>query len=283
MNWTFALGVVGLVLGPGIARARSPGEERDHAAEVRAIFAVKCAGCHGPDLVKPQGRFGYVMDLRRVADNPEMVIPGRPDESELWILVAHGDMPPSDSPHGPLTAREKAMVREWIAAGAPAVRDVAPTPGVEQPAADRVPPSAGRRTIALLGKFHLLLLHFPIALVLAAGIAEVVVPRAREPSPAVVFCLTLAAVAVVPTVVLGWLHAEGGNGAGSPQLLGLHRWVGTVAGAWVIAAALWARRDARRGERSWLGRGLLMVGMLFVVATAHAGGWLAHGRDFFDW
>src|ERR1700680_4980726 len=61
--------------------------QRDFASETRSIFAAKCAGCHGAALAKPKGRFGYVLDLARVAANPEIVIPSFPDESELWELV----------------------------------------------------------------------------------------------------------------------------------------------------------------------------------------------------
>src|SRR5262249_47373040 len=96
-------------------------DDRGVAAEVRSVFAARCATCHGSDLAQPKGRFGYVLDLGRVAGNPEMVIPSRPEESELWILVQRGEMPPDDSPTGPLTADEKEAIRRWIAAGAPDV------------------------------------------------------------------------------------------------------------------------------------------------------------------
>src|SRR5579863_9917042 len=89
------------------------------ADAARAVFKAKCAGCHGPDLEKPKGRFGYVLDLGKIAANPEMVIPGRPAESELSALVSHSEMPPSDSPHGPLTPAQKEAIKNWIAAGAP--------------------------------------------------------------------------------------------------------------------------------------------------------------------
>src|SRR5436853_1540081 len=92
----------------------------DLAADVRTVFAAKCAGCHGPNLAKPRGRFGYVLDLGRIAANREMVVPSFPDESELWELVHRGEMPPEESPTGPLTDEEKDLIREWIAAGAPA-------------------------------------------------------------------------------------------------------------------------------------------------------------------
>jgi hypothetical protein len=276
--------------GNRVAGAEPPG--RDLGAEVRGVFAARCAGCHGPDLPKPKGRFGYVLDLRRVAGNPEMVIPGRPDESELWGLVQHGDMPPADSPHGPLTAAEKETIRAWIAAGAPDA--LPPAPGVSGPAPAPEPSSATeppvvsptRRAVRWLGRFHLLLLHFPIALVVAAGVGELVSAwrGSRGPSPAVQFCLSLAAVVVVPTVALGWLHAAAGNGVGSPGLLAAHRWLGTTTGAWVIGTALWTAREARRGSGS---RGvrvaLVVVGVLLVAAVAHVGGLMAHGRDFFDW
>src|SRR5438045_9641085 len=93
----------------------------DPAAEVRAVFSAKCAGCHGPGLAKPKGRFGYVLDLARVAGNPEMVVPGAPDESELWELVRRNEMPPDDSPAGPLTPKQKEVIRAWITAGGPSL------------------------------------------------------------------------------------------------------------------------------------------------------------------
>jgi hypothetical protein len=282
---------VGLAVTAGgnqVAGAEPPG--RDLGAEVRGVFAAKCTACHGPDLPKPKGRFGYVLDLQRVAGNPEMVIPGRPDESELWMLVLHGDMPPADSPRGPLTAAEKEVVRAWIAAGAPDASPPAtgasgPAPALESsPAAEPPVTSPVRRAIRWLGKFHLLLLHFPIALAVAAGVGEVASAwrGSRVPSPAVLFCLSLAAAAVVPTVALGWLHAADGNGVGSPQLLTAHRWLGTAAGVWLVVTAVAAGRDARRRVRGRGVRVALAIGIVLVTATAHFGGLMAHGGDFFD-
>jgi uncharacterized membrane protein/mono/diheme cytochrome c family protein len=280
--------VLGALPTPARPHAQPSTGERDPAAEVRGVFAKRCAGCHGPDLPKPQGRFGYVLDLRRIAGNPEMVIPGRPDQSELWALISQGDMPPADSPRGPLTAAEKEAVRAWIASGAPDVRPATPeVPGSPaEPKGPAIgPPSRTDRAVRLLGKFHLLLMHFPIAQVLAAVVAELLGLRrgTRDPSPVAGFCLLLAAALVVPTVMLGWFHAAGGNGVSGPQLLAAHRWLGTAAGLGVLAAAGCARRDARRGQRSWWGRIALAGAVLLVSVTSHAGGLLAHGRDFFDW
>src|SRR5689334_13838133 len=95
------LTVIGVLIAAGVAPAA------DHAADVRAVFAAKCAACHGPDLSRPKGRFGYVTELARVAANREMVVPGAPDESELWELVRRDEMPPAESPAGPLTSAER--------------------------------------------------------------------------------------------------------------------------------------------------------------------------------
>jgi uncharacterized membrane protein/mono/diheme cytochrome c family protein len=254
--------------------------ERDLGTEVRDLFAAKCAACHGPELAKPKGRFGYVTDLRRVAANPEMVIPGRPDESELWGLVQRDEMPPDKSPTGPLTAEQKEVVRAWIAAGAPAAISAAADPPAEEPA----PPSPGDRTLRWIGKFHLLALHFPIALVIAAAIAEAlsVWRRSAVPSDTGRFCLVLAAVTAVPTAVLGWLHAAAGNGVGSPQLLMAHRWLGTSTAVWIVLTAVVAWRDARRGTSRHM-RVMLVVAVLLTMLTAHLGGLLDRGVDFFDW
>src|SRR6476646_4897886 len=84
--------------------------ERDLASETLGIFSAKCAGCHGPNLPKPRGRFGYVLDLARVAANPEMVVPRTPEESELWEFVRRGEMPPDDAPTGPLSDEEKEVI-----------------------------------------------------------------------------------------------------------------------------------------------------------------------------
>jgi uncharacterized membrane protein/mono/diheme cytochrome c family protein len=267
MSMVLSLAVVA-GLQPGVAQARSTPPTRDIGDEVRSIFATKCIACHGPDLENPRGRFGYVLDLRRVAENPEMVIPHRPTESELWLLVQNNKMPPTNSPHGALSPTQKEVVREWIVAGAP----------------DVFPKATADRFLRWLGKFHLLFLHFPIALVLAAGFGEIrsVWRRNPFPSESVRFCLWLGALAAIPTAGLGWIHAANSSGLGSSQLLTAHRWLGTTAAVWLVITAICVERDARSGVRSravWL---LITSGVLVTAFTAHLGGLLDRGGDFFN-
>jgi mono/diheme cytochrome c family protein/uncharacterized membrane protein len=272
MKWWMSVVVpLAVVAGlrPGVAQASPTPPARDIGDEVRRVFATRCVACHGPDLEKPKGRFGYVLDLRRVAENPEMVIPGRPTESELWVLVQRGEMPPPESPHGALAPDQKEVIREWIAAGAP----------------DALPRVSADRLLHWLGKFHLLLLHFPIALVVAAGFGEVRSVWRRDPLPSdsVRFCLWLGALAAIPTAGLGWLHAADGAGLGPSQLLNAHRWLGTTAAALLVIAAVCVERDARGGARSraaWL---LMTLGITVTALTAHFGGLLGRGGDFFNY
>jgi uncharacterized membrane protein len=285
-RWQFAIVSITVLAGSGARAAEPTSHDRDIGTEVRQVFSLKCAGCHGPDLPKPRGRFGYVLDLRRVAANPEMVIPGQPTESELWELVRRNEMPPPDSPHGPLTSDEKLTVRDWIAAGAPDASALSLNSVPSEPVADVTTAiTPAERLVRWLGKFHLLLLHFPIALVVAAGAAEVwsVWRRSPRPSEWLRFSLWLAALAVIPTAALGWLFAAAGNGIASPQLLTAHRWLGTSTAVWLVLTALCAERDARRGARSRIVHIVLAVGILITALTAHLGGLLAHGEDFFQY
>lgn len=92
----------------------------DLAGNVHVIFEHKCNECHGSQLKKPEGKFGHVLDLKRMADNAEYIVRGKPAQSEMYRLVNEGEMPPDDHPKTPpLTGEEKDVVRRWIQAGAP--------------------------------------------------------------------------------------------------------------------------------------------------------------------
>jgi len=91
------------------------------ASEVRNIFSAKCTECHGSELRRPKARFGYVLDLERLAGNADLVVPFRPEESKLWQLVQDEEMPPAYAKAGSLTREQKEAIRMWIESGSPAV------------------------------------------------------------------------------------------------------------------------------------------------------------------
>jgi hypothetical protein len=119
---------------------------------------------------------------------------------------------------------------------------------------------------------------------IAAAVGEfwTVWTRSRIQLESTRFCLRLAAIAALPTATLGWLYAASGNGAGS-HLLPIHRWLGTATAACIIAAAIFCELDHRRNARSRLFRATMVAAVLLTLATAHVGGLLAHGTDFFNW
>src|SRR5207244_1882208 len=106
----------------------------------------------------------------------------------------------------------------------------------------------------------------------------------QVPAPAVRFAVLLGAAGAAAAVPLGWLHADvGGYGGAAGDILGLHRWLGTLAGSWALGTVLVSERDSWRGERGVHFRLLLWSGTVLVMATAHFGGLLVHGDRFFDW
>jgi hypothetical protein len=275
--------VCGLVLIPADALVEDGTEGADRlktAARVRAVFARKCAECHDAAVRKPKARFGFVLDLARVAADPRLVVPFKPEDSTLWTVIRDDEMPPARARTGPLTPSEKDLIRDWIASGATG-------PELEESSA-RQPSDIALvdRSLRWLGRFHLLIIHFPIALLIAAVLAETWAgwQRVRDPSPVVRFCVFVGALSAVAAAVLGWLHADyGGFGAASAQSLWLHRWTGTAAALSAIGVAVVSEVDVHHQRRSFHFRLLLFIGALFVATAAHFGGLLVHGEGFFDW
>ena len=136
--------------------------------------------------------------------------------------------------------------------------------------------------MTFLGKFHPLLVHFPIALVLAAAASEFVViatPRQAWRTVAVANLRAGAAMAIV-TAITGWLFALSPLVDASPSLE-WHRWVGMAGAAGAIGAALLSWRvQARRS--AFVYRLTLFVTALLVAITGHLGGTLVWGARFFQ-
>lgn len=92
--------------------------------DIRPILSDKCFACHGPDSA--QRKAGLRLDQREAATGKlrsggSAVVPGKPDESALVTRVFSADdgerMPPVRS-NKPLTAREKDLLKRWVAQGA---------------------------------------------------------------------------------------------------------------------------------------------------------------------
>ena len=259
--------------------------------EVRTIFEAKCLDCHGPEVPRPKGKFGYVLDLKRVAANPKFIVPGKPEKSDLYDLVFHDEMPGEDANVPALTKEEKEKVRRWIEIGAPGelppgVEKEAPAPGAV--VAARVSEPLWKRTLRWIGKFHPVSTHFPVALMLVAVVAEAIGWFSKRESwmQTVRFLVVLAALGGLAAAGLGWMNAYFSSYDKAPgALLWWHRWLGSATSVWaVICAGLACLGPCVEGtqERRRF-RGALLLGATLVGVTGFLGSVLIYGWEHYAW
>ena len=271
------------------APAKGPGKEEKLrlAGDVLKIFEAKCADCHGSHLPKPKGKFGYVLDLKRVAANPEFIVRGEPGKSELYQMVKNNEMPGEDADVPPLTPEEKMTVEAWVLASAP--HDLPARVSVTAAPQEKTPEvkvSFLRRLMNWMGKFHPVSTHFPVALLTIAVLAEALAwwLKREEWMLLVRFLTVLGALSSVPTVVLGWL-AEFPTLAGSElaTLYRFHQILGTATSAWALVCATLVciaeceeGSVARRRFRGALLLGAFLIGIVGFLGGALNAGGLGH-------
>jgi uncharacterized membrane protein len=136
--------------------------------------------------------------------------------------------------------------------------------------------------MAFIGRLHLLLIHFPIALVIAAAAAECVSAVTADDRwhTVAVRNVRAGAVSILLAAIAGWrLSLE--MGVDALPLLEWHRWLGTLGGVVTLAAAIataGVRSHSALGVRSY--RIALFAAAALVAVTAHLGGLLVWGADF---
>jgi len=136
--------------------------------------------------------------------------------------------------------------------------------------------------MSLVGKFHPLLVHFPIALVLASAGAELAAIWTRRASWRAVALANLRAGAVMAALALiaGWVLATAPFVEPTPSLA-LHRWTGIAASAATLGAALASRRSHIQSRPSLVAYRSALFGAAVLVAIAgHLGAALVWGSDF---
>lgn len=141
--------------------------------------------------------------------------------------------------------------------------------------------------IGLLGRLHPLSVHFPIALILAAGLAEgFYMRRGNESfSFAARFLLLIASVCAAISLLLGFAAASGrASLSGAEFEIGFHGTMGIVTtGLVCLTAALAVSAGHRRDPlRVGLYRALLATTMIVVALAAHTGAMLVFGGDYFS-
>ncbi len=146
------------------------------------------------------------------------------------------------------------------------------------PLALLLPPNGneGASLAQFIGRFHLLLIHLPIALILLVPVFELagLNERLSHLRSSASFVLALATIAATISAVLGWIL--GRNGGYSGPLITQHMWGGVF-----LPIACWVcwtlrSRDSRPGLPYWA---CLIAALGLVSWTGYRGGQVAHGEN----
>lgn len=148
-------------------------------------------------------------------------------------------------------------------------------------------PEAAADIPRFLGRLHPLVVHFPIALLVAAVVFEVstilIRGERKRPSPAGLACATAGAIGAVAAAWFGWINAElEPHGRGVAGLMEVHRWLG-VATAGIAAAAVVAALVGAAGKSrvmTGLYRVALVLAAGLVAAAGHWGGTMVYGEGY---
>ena len=137
--------------------------------------------------------------------------------------------------------------------------------------------------MSFIGTFHPLLVHFPIALVLAAAGAELLsMATARQAWRTIAAANIRAGAATgVAAAITGWLLASAPFMDAAPSVE-WHRWVGMAGAVGAVGAALLSSSLSMSSTRSaFVYRLTLFATALLVAITGHLGGTLVWGANFF--
>ena len=277
----------------------SPEEALQTTAAVFQLFEAKCNDCHGSHLEKPKGKFGYLMDFKKVAANEEYIVPGDPAKSEFFRLVNEDEMPGEKSDFAAATPAEKLALRHWIQIGAPtelpkALEEkratllsqkkgaTAPT-SADAKAGDKAPKSFLSKLLSWLGRFHAASTHIPVGLLTVAVLSEVLAWLTKKPTwlTCTRFLVLIGAAGAVGTATLGWINDYSGVSA----VYQFHKWIGTATAIWaVLCAGCSVLFECREGtmERNRL-RITLLLGAGLVSIAGFLGGAVTFGLDHYKW
>lgn len=108
------------------AKALTPDEVSFFESSVRPLLDSKCYNCHSARAERVKG--GLLLDTKEGAlkggNNGPVIVPGKPDESQMIIAVRYEDedlqMPPKGKK---LSNKEIAILEKWVQMGAPDPRE----------------------------------------------------------------------------------------------------------------------------------------------------------------
>src|SRR5437762_14363953 len=92
-----------------------------------------------------------------------------------------------------------------------------------------------------MGRAHVAVVHFPIALLMLAGLVECwrAMRRKQGVSSFALACLVLGALGAIVATILGWIHKDFSTfGGQTASVVRAHQWLGVATAAIAIIALL---------------------------------------------
>jgi plastocyanin len=153
--------------------------------------------------------------------------------------------------------------------------------------ADQAPGAAEggwRHFVRWVGHFHPPMTAFPIAMLIGAALAEVLLltGRAEWLRGGSRWCVIVGAVGAIVAAPLGWAFATERGGS---RLLETHRWLGTASGAGAVVILILSELSHRSGRPAWRNafRTVLFLAVPLVLATGFFGGAMVYGVRAYNW
>lgn len=141
--------------------------------------------------------------------------------------------------------------------------------------------SALEKTALVIGKLHVAIVHFPIALLVIASALELVAWIKKTPNSIVYPLLRLGAISAVFAIAFGFLNAEFQEFYGELEdVFANHRNTGILVGIVAVAALFLGNSEEKRLKKPY--RILTILAGLPVIVSAHYGGKLVHGVDYYS-
>jgi hypothetical protein len=82
--------------------------------DVRPLLEARCGQCHNSRKRSGKLNLETAIGIARGGESGHVVVAGKLEESRLWQRIADEEMPPDE----PLSQQERAILHDWIAAGA---------------------------------------------------------------------------------------------------------------------------------------------------------------------
>jgi uncharacterized membrane protein len=134
--------------------------------------------------------------------------------------------------------------------------------------------------LLMIGRFHPVILHFPIVLIILAFILELLrrLKVLKTPDIVITIILIAAAVSTIVAIASGFLLYASGDYSGA--LMQQHLWIGVITGVCILATVAFYFIYHGNANLYPLYAAGLLISNGAVAYTSHLGGSITHGEDY---